>query len=647
MRDILRLAAAVPPMRLCDVAYNTDEIKKTITRARADGVKILTLPELCLTGYSCGDLFFQSSLTDAVGDAIKALCALPELDEHILVAVGAPLLSDGQLFNCAVLLGNHRPICAVPKTFLPNYREFYEKRWFSPAASLRADTVSVGGFTFPIGTGLLVETDCGVRLGMEICEDMWVPLPPSTFPALAGATVLLNLSASNEVISKRAYRKSLVESLSARNMAAYVYASAGADESTSDLIYSGHCMIAENGAVRAENEKYIDRDVYLVTDIDLGRLAADRVRYTAFADTAAQYGSLVSIRRIHAQGMTLLDGENNPTDYLRPDKLPFVPSTHAHRTERCLQIFDMQSGALARRLETVHGKAVIGISGGLDSTLALLVAIRAMEILGRPRSDVIGITMPCFGTTDHTLHNALALMEGLGVDSRTIPIRESVLQHFKDIGHAPDDYSVTYENGQARERTQVLMDVANKEGGIVVGTGDLSELALGWCTYNADHMSMYGVNTGVPKTLVRWVITAVADGGIFPEVTATLRSVIDTPISPELLPPDAKGKIAQITEDLVGPYALHDFFLYYVLRFGFPPKKIFELAKLAFRDDFAPDVIKKWLSAFYRRFFMQQFKRNCLPDGVKIGSVALSPRGDWRMPADATARLWLDEVNQL
>lgn len=647
MRDILRIAAAAPEVKVCQVEENKERIKQVIRRAKADGVKVLVLPELCLTGYTCGDLFFQSALADRVSRAIAELCAMPELDENLLVAVGTPLYIDDQIFNCALFLSHHRPLCAAVKTFLPNYQEFYEKRWFSSAADLLCQEVTLGEFTFPIGGGLVLETACGVRLGAELCEDMWTPLPPSTFLALAGATVILNLSASNEVIAKREYRRSVVLSQSARCLAAYVYASAGAGESTSDLIYSGHCMIAANGTMAAENENYISRETYIVTDVDLGRLTADRRKNVSFKDCAGQYGSLFPCRRVKADDVKLLDGENNKTDYLRVDKLPFVPSVSAQRTERCLQIFDMQAGALARRLETVHGKAVIGISGGLDSTLALLVSIRAMEILGRDRKDVIGITMPCFGTTDHTLNNSLKLMAGLGIDSRTIPIRESVLQHFKDIGHSPDDYSVTYENGQARERTQVLMDVANREGGIVVGTGDLSELALGWCTYNADHMSMYGVNSGVPKTLVRWVISAVADGALFPEVTEVLRSVIDTPISPELLPPDAKGKIAQITEDLVGPYALHDFFLYYTVRFGFAPKKVYDLANIAFAADFTPDVVKKWLVNFYRRFFSQQFKRNCLPDGVKIGSICLSPRGDWRMPADANAALWIKEAEQL
>ena len=646
MRDILRIAAAAPSMKIANVGYNLDQIRETIRKAREKGARILTLPELCLTGYTCGDLFFQRPLQESTVAAIEALCALPELDGSMLVAVGAPLCVDDTLYNCAVLLGNHRPLAVTPKTFLPNYGEFYEKRWFASASDLTADTVRIGKFTAPIGENLVIETADGIRFGMEICEDLWAPLPPSTFLALGGATVILNLSASNEIISKREYRREVIRQQSARTFSTYVYASAGADESTSDLIYSGHCMIASSGATVSENEHYIERSTMILADIDTARNTVDRRRNQTFKDCATLYGAAHPCRRVVAQDIALLS-EDAPCDLLRVDKLPFVPSTRHHRTERCLQIFDLQAQALARRLETVRGKAVIGISGGLDSTLALLVAIRAMELMKRPRTDVIGVTMPCFGTTDHTLNNSHRLMEGLGVDSRTVPIAKSVLQHFADIGHDPKDYSVTYENAQARERTQVLMDIANREGGIVVGTGDLSELALGWCTYNADHMSMYGVNSGVPKTLVRWVITAVADGEIFPEVTEVLRSVIDTPISPELLPPDAAGKIAQITEDLVGPYALHDFFLYYVIRFGFEPRKIYDLARVAFRDDFDAATVKKWLVTFYRRFFTQQFKRNCLPDGVKVGSIALSPRGDWRMPADADFRLWVELAEEL
>lgn len=640
MKDVLRVGVAVPPLRVADVTYNLEKIRKQLKEAESAGVSVLAFPELAIPGYTCGDLFTSEALLPRVEAALTALAA--DVPEGMLVAVGAPLLAGGQLFNCAVVLSGGKIIGAVPKTFIPNYAEFYERRWFSSARDLKVDTLTLGGDTFPIGADLLFRTPGGTTVGLEVCEDYWAPLPPSTFLAMNGAEILINLSASNETVQKRAYRRELAVQQSARTLSAYLYTSSGSDESTSDLIFSGHGMITLSGTMVAENKNYIDNDYTLFADLDLGRIRYDRRHNKTFSDCAAIYADKNAVRTVNI-------GEFAESDaaLLHVGRLPFVPGDKNSRLERCMQIFDMQSAALARRLSVTGGKLTLGISGGLDSTLALLVAIRAMERLSLPRTNIIAVTMPCFGTSDETLANALELMKTLGVTSRTVPIREAVLQHFRDIGHDARDYSVTYENAQARERTQVLMDMANKEGGIVLGTGDLSELALGWCTYNADHMSMYGVNSGVPKTLVRWIISAVADNDLFPEATAVLRRVIDTPISPELLPPDAVGNITQKTEEIVGPYALHDFFLYYAVRFCYAPKKIFELALIAFEGHFDRATVKKWLGVFFRRFFNQQFKRNCLPDGVKIGTISLSPRGDWRMPADASSADWLREIEEL
>lgn len=641
MKDILRAGVAVPALRVADVTYNTGELQKQIQAAHKADVRVLALPELALTGYTCADLFFSEALLERSNAALLRLAA--NTPAELLVAVGAPLLVGGQLCNCGVVLSGGHILGAVPKTYLPNYGEFYERRWFVSARELQASTLTIGPDTFPVGDDLLFRAPDGTVVGIEICEDVWAPLQPSTLLALNGAELILNLSASNETVGKRAYCRELVLGQSARNFCAYLYAGAGCGESTSDLIFSGHGMIALSGTMVAENKNYIDNDYHLYADLDLGRIRFDRRHFRTFGDCAAIYRDTRRMRTVDLPApLAVSDGK-----YLHVGRLPFVPDEKTARMERCMQIFDMQSAALAERLRVTGGKAVLGISGGLDSTLALLVSIKAMERLSLPRTNIVALTMPCFGTSDETLQNALALMESLGVTAKTIPIKEAVMQHFADIGHDPADYSVTYENAQARERTQVLMDVANKENGIVVGTGDLSELALGWCTYNADHMSMYGVNAGVPKTLVRWIISAVADGNLLPEATDVLYRIIDTPISPELLPPDAVGNITQKTEDIVGPYALHDFFLYYAVRFEYAPAKIFELALAAFAGHFDPATIKKWLAVFYRRFFSQQFKRNCLPDGVKIGSISLSPRGDWRMPSDAAAGDWLREIEAL
>ena len=627
MRGLVRVGAAVPSLALGNVKENMKRHLAMMREAKEKHVSIVTFPELSLTGYTCGDLFFQRRLLDDVTDALIAL--KDEMPEGILAVVGAPL----------------EIISAVPKTFLPNNGEFYEKRWFQSGDARRDASVAIPKLKTDVCRQAIFETEDGVRFGIELCEDLWAPLPPSTMLSVEGAEIILNLSASNELLSKREYRQQLISQQSARCQCGYVYVSAGMGESSSDLVFSGHSVIASCGTIIKENEGYLSDDYLMTADIDIDRIRADRMKQSSFADCAAQ------VRAMWKQEPNILRTMENALlpDDAAPDyhvsKHPFIPSDKASRQLRCAQILAMQATALARRLAVTGGKVVVGISGGLDSTLALLAACKAVDMLHLPRTNILGITMPCFGTTDRTYHNALDLMTSLGVSQREIPIHNAVRQHFADIGHDESDHSVTYENCQARERTQVLMDVANKIGAIVLGTGDLSEIALGWCTYNADHMSMYGVNSGVPKTLVRWVIQTAAENEAFSSSRECLQSILDTPISPELLPPDEKGNILQQTEDVVGPYALHDFFLYYAIRFGYPPKKVFDLCCIAFKDDFSCETILKWLKNFYRRFWTQQFKRNCMPDGVKIGSIALSPRGDWRMPSDAQYKAWMDECD--
>lgn len=642
MEGIMRVAAAVPKLRLCNVAENAAAMAEQLHEAADRKASLVAFPELSLTGYTCGDLFFQKSLLQATEAGLQQI--LEACPEGVTAVVGAPVQADGVLYNCAVVLTKGKLLGVVPKLFLPNYNEFYEKRWFASGFQLQAEHVTLCGQQAPMGRELLFESADGVRFGVELCEDLWTALPPSTFLSLHGAELIVNLSASNELIAKREYRQELVRQQSARCLCAYLYVSAGVGESTSDLVFSGHSMVAQCGGMVKENADYLAEDYVLTADLDLDRIRGDRREQTSFADAQAHYGTLEPVRRVSCPALMLAESE--PVE-LHVAKHPFIPADKASRQTRCAQIFDMQATALARRLRITGGKLTVGISGGLDSTLALLAACRAMDMMGLPRTNITGVTMPCFGTTDHTYQNALSLMTTLGVTQREIPIHEAVRLHFRDIGHNEQDHSVTYENAQARERTQVLMDVANQTGGIVLGTGDLSEIALGWCTYNADHMSMYGVNSGVPKTLVRWVIQTATENPAFAASKDVLQSILDTPISPELLPPDEQGNIAQQTEDLVGPYALHDFFLYYAVRFGMRPRKIYELAKLAFADDFDDATLLKWLKNFYRRFFTQQFKRNCIPDGVKIGSIALSPRGDWRMPSDAESALWLKECEEL
>lgn len=645
MRGLVRVGAAVPSLALGNVKENMKRHLAMMREAKEKHVSIVTFPELSLTGYTCGDLFFQRRLLDDVTDALLAL--KDEMPEGILAVVGAPLEIEGTLYNCAVVLHKGEIISAVPKTFLPNNGEFYEKRWFQSGDARRDASVAIPKLKTDVCRQAIFEMEDGVRFGIELCEDLWAPLPPSTMLSVEGAEIILNLSASNELLSKREYRQQLISQQSARCQCGYVYVSAGMGESSSDLVFSGHSVIASCGTVIRESEGYLADNYLMTADIDIDRIRADRMKQSSFADCAAQVRAMWKQEPniLRTMENALLPDDAAP-DY-RVSKHPFIPSDKASRQLRCAQILAMQATALARRLAVTGGKVVVGISGGLDSTLALLAACKAVDMLHLPRTNILGITMPCFGTTDRTYHNALDLMTSLGVSQREIPIHNAVRQHFADIGHDESDHSVTYENCQARERTQVLMDVANKIGAIVLGTGDLSEIALGWCTYNADHMSMYGVNSGVPKTLVRWVIQTAAENEAFSSSRECLQSILDTPISPELLPPDEKGNILQQTEDVVGPYALHDFFLYYAIRFGYPPKKVFDLCCIAFQDDFSCETILKWLKNFYRRFWTQQFKRNCMPDGVKIGSIALSPRGDWRMPSDAQYKAWMDECDSI
>ena len=644
MFDFIRLACAVPDVEVGNTEFNTQEIIKYIDINK--DADIIVFPELSVTGYTCADLFFQKTLIDGAKCGLRRI-AETTCDTDSAVAVGAPLIIGGRLYNCAVMMSHGRVDGIAVKTFIPTYNEYYEKRWFSSAAELKISSVGSDElgldweYDIPVG-GNLIFNYSGVKVGVEICEDLWAPLPPSTLLTLAGAEVILNLSASNETIMKRKYRTELVSQQSARSICAYAYASAGMTESTTDLIFSGHSLICENGGVLCQNDSLIDGGYSLKHDVDLGRIRADRAENKTFGDSAVFYLDGKDFVEIKKNLKLESDG-----GLYEIKKLPFVPSAKKDRIERCMDIFRMQVAGLKKRASKIGGKMVLGVSGGLDSTLALLVCAETARQLGRDPSDVVAITLPCFGTTKRTHSNAWELMQTLGVHAMEIDIKEACTLHCRDIGHPTDQFDVTYENIQARERTQVLMDYACKLGGFVVGTGDLSELALGWCTYNADHMSMYGVNCGVPKTLVRWMISALIDYNVFPESTRVLEDIIDTPISPELLPPDVDGNIQQETEEIIGPYALHDFFLYYLLRFGFSPSKIFFLAKKAFKEDFDNETILKWLEVFYKRFFTQQFKRSCLPDGVKIGSVCLSPRGDWRMPSDASYKIWIDEIEKL
>ncbi len=649
MLDYIRIGCAVPPVKVADTVQNTQDICTKIAEADRFGCDVVVFPELAVTGYTCADLFFQQTLLDAARAGLAEICRYSSKFPKLAVAVGAPLVIGGQMYNCGVMVSGGAVRGIVPKTYLPNYKEFYERRWFSSSEDLQQKQIRAGElglegeYEIPVGRDLVFRLGEGVQLGMEICEDLWTPMPPSTMLTLNGAEVILNLSASPEAVGKRAYRRELVKHQSSMCNCIYAYSSAGFTESTQDMVFSGHCLVTEDGNVLSENQQELQTDYLLVQDADFGRIRSERRKNKSVRDAESLYGRIEPARTVECCSTPL---RSDGTLY-KLNKLPFVPPHRQDRVERCNSIFNLQSTGLAQRLKTVGANAVIGISGGLDSTLALLVAVEAMAKLGRPAGDVYGVTMPCFGTSDRTYRNSLELMKTLGISSKEISIKDAVNTHFRDIGHDPAVHDTTYENAQARERTQILMDYAGEVGGIVVGTGDLSELALGWCTYNGDHMSMYGVNASIPKTMIRWMIAAIAENPRFAPSRAVLLDILDTPISPELLPPDERGTISQQTEDLVGPYALHDFFLHYLMRFDFPPKKIYTLACRAFREDFDGETVKKWLKVFYRRFFTQQFKRSCMPDGVKVGNISLSPRGDWRMPSDATARIWLEEVEKL
>ena len=644
MRDgFIKVAAGTPGIRVADCAYNAGQIIALMKQAAAEGVKVLALPELCVTGYTCGDLFLQDALLDGAEDALRAIL---DETEHLdmVTALGLPVRYRNRLYNCAAVISKGAILGLVPKTYIPNYGEFYEARWFSPGPLGPEDggwvSFELAGLPIDIAPSYLYRCVSFPELiiGVEICEDLWTPAPPSNRLAAQGATVILNLSASNEAVGKADYRRQLVTGQSARLVCGYVYADAGEGESTTDLVFAGHNMIAENGALLAENRFSTG---LTVSEIDLGRLAYERRRMNTYTAPANGRFTVYPVE-------FLLDVEE--TELTRPiDRNPFVPADAGDRRERCEEIFTIAALGLKKRLEhTRTACAVVGLSGGLDSTLALLITARAMDLLGRPRTDILALTMPCFGTTSRTKSNAQVLAERVGADFRTVDIGEAVRLHFRDIGQSMEDLSVTFENSQARERTQVLMDIANQRGGMVIGTGDLSELALGWATYNGDHMSMYGVNGSIPKTLVRHLAAYAAEEAqkTDPRLAAVLRDILDTPVSPELLPPK-EGEIAQKTEDLVGPYELHDFFLYYAVRWGFPPRKVFRLALAALEETYGRETILKWLKNFYRRFFTQQFKRSCLPDGPKVGSLALSPRGDWRMPSDAVNALWMKELDEL
>lgn len=651
MYNFYRVAAAVPDMRVADVTYNKNKIIEKLDEAAKQGVKLIVFPELALSGYTCGDLFMQNTLIEECQAAISDLAAVSS-NMDMVIAAGSPVRINYQLYNACIVLYRGIIQGINVKTFIPDYNEFYEGRWFSAAENLDTDYVSSNEimknsrdeYFIPVGNDVIYNINNEMTFGAEICEDLWSPLPPSTWMALSGAELIVNLSASNDIIGKRDYRRQLIRSKSTTLMCEYLYVSAGSSESSTDLVFSGHSMIAENGRIIKENQEIADNDYLLVSDIDLGRVKADRLKWKTFKNAYSIYGKNIDIRQIVIK--TTEDFGSDGSLYTVPPH-PFIPSGKDKRLARCKDIFNMQVGALAKRLSITGGKLVVGVSGGMDSTLTLLAAAQTLKKLGRPMTDLIGITMPAFGTTDRTYNNSLLLMETLGITVKIIPIKDACIQHYKDLGHDMEVKDITFENVQARERTQVLMDYANKIGGIVVGTGDLSELALGWCTYNADQMSMYGVNASIPKTLVKWMIDSVIEHNMFPESTEVLKDIIDTPISPELLPPDENGNISQKTEDSVGPYELHDFFLYYMMRFAYSPGKIFYLAKMAFENIYSSEVILKWMKLFYRRFFSQQFKRSCMPDGVKVGSVCLSPRGDWRMPSDASAAIWLRELETL
>ena len=636
----IKVAAAVPYVKVADCKYNAERIEGLIAIAEGKGVQIIAFPELSVTAYTCGDLFAQQLLLqEAEMYLMQIMNNTRQLD--IVCIVGIPIAVDSTLVNAAAVFQRGKILGIVPKTYLPNYKEFYEQRWFTSAVNLKENTVRFCGQAVPIGVNLLFDV-ADTCFGVEICEDLWATIPPSSIAILKGAEIIFNLSADNESIGKHTYLRSLIAQQSARCLSGYVFSSCGFGESSTDVVFAGNGLIYENGSLLAASERFCMEEQLVISEIDIEHIRAERRINTTFS---ANKGNCDEEKAIHISTELINSKELNLTRSVDPS--PFVPSGK-DLDERCEEVFSIQVAGLAKRLSHTGCKtAVIGISGGLDSTLALLVCVKTFDKLELSRKGIIGITMPGFGTTDRTYQNALHLMESLGVSIREISIKDACVQHFKDIGHDINVHDVTYENSQARERTQILMDVANQENGMVIGTGDLSELALGWATYNGDHMSMYGVNGSVPKTLVKYLVEWISGNGMDEESRNTLLDIVATPISPELIPADANGNIQQKTEDLVGPYELHDFFLYHFLRFGSRPVKIFFLAQKAFAGKYEDETIKKWLTIFFRRFFNQQFKRSCLPDGPKVGSVSLSPRGDWRMPSDASSALWLKECEEI
>ena len=646
-----RVAAASPELKVCDCHFNAEKIIDSVRLLSEEGASLIVFPELSITGYTCQDLFFQKSLQLS---ALENLEYIAKKTSSIasLFAVGLPFCLDSAIYNCAALIHRGKILCLIPKTYIPNYSEFYEKRHFASseiaaATGIKEVYISEKNPSVPFGRDILVQSisNPDFTMAVELCEDLWVPQPPSLMAALNGATVIANLSASNELIGKAEYRKNLVKMHSARILSAYIYASAGHDESTQDLVFSGHNLICENGSILEESPLFSGKSI--ITDIDLERLLQERRKTVTFSDCASFNQNKNENYRIIKIDLKEKAFQNSELKRLVPAH-PFVPEGKEERSHRCAAVIQLQAEGLAKRLRHINcSSCVIGLSGGLDSTLALLVTAKAFDLCGFSRKGILSVTMPCFGTTDRTYNNACALAREVGAELKEVRIAESVRLHFKDIGQDENVHDVTYENCQARERTQVLMDLANKTNGIVIGTGDLSELALGWCTYNGDQMSMYGVNSSIPKTLVRHLVEWFADEAQEKNssLSAVLRDILDTPVSPELLPPE-NGKISQKTEDLVGPYELHDFYLYYILRFAFSPEKILFLAEQA-KLPYSRDFKIKWLRTFYRRFFSQQFKRSCMPDGAKVGTVNLSPRGDWRMPSDASCTLWLEEIDRL
>ncbi len=636
----VKVAAAVPRVKIADCNFNAKQLESLIAVADGKGVQIITFPEMCITAYTCGDLFGQQLLLEEAEMALmQILNNTRQLD--IISILGMPVIVNSTVINAAVVIQKGKVLGVVPKTYLPNYKEFYEQRWFTSALQVAETSVRLCGQIIPMGTNLLFETSDTI-FGIEICEDLWSTIPPSSTLALQGAEIIFNLSADNEGIGKNSYLRSLISQQSARCISGYVFSSCGFGESTTDVVFAGNGLIYENGNQLAHNDRFSFEEQLIISEIDVEYLRAERRINTTFAASKGNIPADKKPVRIATEFVN--SKELNLTRTF--ERHPFVPQGAA-LNERCEEVFSIQVAGFAQRLVHTGAKtAVIGISGGLDSTLALLVCVKTFDKLGLSRKNIIGVTMPGFGTTNRTYHNAISLMNSLGITLREISIKEACIQHFKDINHDINVHDVTYENAQARERTQILMDIANQTGGMVIGTGDLSELALGWATYNGDHMSMYGVNGSIPKTLVKYLVKWVAENEVDETSCITLLDIVDTPISPELIPADENGDIKQKTEDLVGPYELHDFFLYYFMRFGFRPSKIFMLASLAFKEVYDEETIKKWLLIFFRRFFNQQFKRSCLPDGPKVGSISISPRGDWRMPSDASAAAWLKEIEK-